>query len=166
MNEIWKDIPWSEWHYKVSSLWSVKSIKFSKEKILKYRNTWNGYFCVDIVNWDKKEKWKIHRLICELFLWKIDWKNEVNHKNWIKSDNRVENLEWCTRGENNIDSIKNRRDNSNKRLPVIQKDIEWNFIKKWNTPTEAWKYLNINIPSIFSCLAWRQKTCWWFLWCR
>ncbi|RKX24066.1 MAG: hypothetical protein DRP47_11960 [Candidatus Zixiibacteriota bacterium] len=43
----------------------------------------------------------IHRLLAKMFLQPVDGKNCVNHKNGVKTDNRIENLEWCTHSENN-----------------------------------------------------------------
>jgi predicted N-acyltransferase len=51
-------------------------------------------------NQERKEK-LVHRLIAETFIPNHENKLEVNHKNSIRNDNRIENLEWTTRSENN-----------------------------------------------------------------
>lgn len=53
-----------------------------------------------------KKDVRVHRLVAQLYLPKIDGKNEVNHINGIKTDNRVENLEWCSHQENCLHAYK------------------------------------------------------------
>ena len=70
-------------------------------KIMKQRKNKYGYMQVQITRDDKKRKlMSVHRLVALAFIPKIKGRDYINHKNGIKNDNRVENLEWCTLSEN------------------------------------------------------------------
>jgi len=101
--EIWKDIPEYEGLYQVSNLGRVKSLSFNrkgKEGIRKLQNHSTGYFEVILYNKKRNKHFLVHRLVVMAFFGKSDL--HVNHKNGIKTDNRLENLEYCTRSENMI----------------------------------------------------------------
>ena len=96
--EIWKDVPGHEGLYQVSNLGRVKSLRFGKERILKPTPDKDGYYQVDLWKGGEGKTNKIHRLVMLAFFGESDL--EVNHINGIKTDNRLENLEYCTPSEN------------------------------------------------------------------
>lgn len=77
-----------------------------KLKTLNTRKGKNGYVYVDLWKNGKGYSKTVHRLVAETFIPNPDNKSEVNHKNGIKTDNNVENLEWVTRTENQRHSWK------------------------------------------------------------
>lgn len=93
-----KDIPGYENIYSATEdgrVWSHRRNKFMSP----YTDR-NGYHQLVLIK-DKKPKcfW-VARIIANTFIPKIDGKNIINHKNGVKTDNSVNNLEWCTTGEN------------------------------------------------------------------
>jgi len=66
----------------------------------------HNYMMIDLCKNGKIKKHLIHRLMAETFLENKENKEQVNHINGIKGDNRLENLEWNTRSENQLHSIK------------------------------------------------------------
>jgi hypothetical protein len=116
-SEVWKDIQGYEGLYQVSNFGKVKSLqrvihhslkgsKTINEKILKQGIDSNGYLIVSLCKECKCKSIRIHKLICEYFIPNPEMKKVVNHINGIKTDNRIENLEWVTTKENNIHSHK------------------------------------------------------------
>lgn len=105
--EIWKDIPGFKGRYQASNLGRIKSIDWKssrgflrKGKIMKQCHEGNGYLQLHIVTNNGSKMLSAHRLIAKAFLPTTEGKEFVNHKNGIKDDNRIENLEWCSKSEN------------------------------------------------------------------
>lgn len=95
LTEIWANIPLYN-DYQVSNLGRIKSYKNGNEVILKGYVANNGYLTVSLNN----KKYSVHRLVADVFIHKIPEKNVVNHIDGNKLNNSVENLEWCTTGDN------------------------------------------------------------------
>lgn len=109
--EVWYPIEGYEGYYQVSSYGRVRSV----DRTVRFRNGHtrhytgkvlmlryhNGYAMVNLNKNGQLREHYVHRLVAENFLLHFKGKDWVNHINGIKSDNRVENLEWCTPGENN-----------------------------------------------------------------
>lgn len=100
----------------------------------------------------KGRVYRIHRLIAEHFIPNPQNKSEVNHKNGIKTDFSIDNLEWATRKENQIHSWKelNRKAPWSGRSgylhhaskPVNQFDVDGNLIKQHGSASQASKGLH------------------------
>lgn len=106
--EIWVSVKGFEMYYEISSSGRVKSVgshHLCKKGIL---NTWldkDGYERVGLSKKGKCVQRSVHRLVAENFIPNPDNKQQVNHKNGMRNDNRVENLEWVTDYENKRHSI-------------------------------------------------------------
>lgn len=100
--EIWKDIIGTEGFYQISDLGNVKSNISGSWNTLKTRINENGYIVVDILYSNyKKKTMRVHRLLGIHFIDNPNNYKIINHLNGIKTDIRLENLEWCTSSQNN-----------------------------------------------------------------
>jgi hypothetical protein len=153
MKEIFKDIPNYEGIYQVSNLGNVKSLKFGKEKIIK-KSFARGYHRVGLFDGVLRKQRSVHQLVAEAFLNHTPCGHElvVNHKNNIKTDNRVENLELITQRENtNKKHLKSKSKytgvsfckNSNKWVSYITYKGKQITIGRFNNEIDAYNsYLN------------------------
>lgn len=144
--EIWKDVVGFEEYYQVSNLGRVKSLARStnyknigtawrKERIRKPKLSNTGYYEVALAKEHKTYYKRVHRLVAEAFIPNPDNLPYINHINEIKTDNRVENLEWCT-PKYNIEVY------HESRMKVYQYDLKGTLIKVWHSITKAAKSIN------------------------
>lgn len=109
LEEKWKDVPYYEGVYKISSLGNVKELKDGKWVAkLKHTNRTTGYVSIILKKSGplKAKTAYIHRLVALAFLDNKDNKREVNHIDGNKSNNSLQNLEWVTSSENKVHAIK------------------------------------------------------------
>lgn len=98
--ENWIELPDSNGYYWISSLGNILSTKLKKERKIVLDHAGYGRLTLQYSSKGFKQTWMAHRLIAIYFIPNPLNLPEVNHKNGIKADNRVANLEWCTAKEN------------------------------------------------------------------
>lgn len=172
-NEIWKPVKDYEGLYEVSNLGRIKSLsKFhctsknysslgylSKEKILKPIIGVQGYLYVNLYKNKKHNFKRIHILVAQAFINNPNKFPMVNHKDENVMNNVVSNLEWCNNKYNLNYGTAQKRKAQKHNKPILQFDLNGNFIKEYESITQASKELNIKIDYISSCcLGRRRKT--------
>lgn len=173
--EIWKDIPEYENLYQISNLGNVKSLdktikdtkgrKYQKKGIiLKQRYDKYGYKYVKLTKKGKQKYMLVHRIVAKVFINNPENLPQINHKDENRTNNNVNNLEWCDCIYNNNYGNRNKKIQDRISKSIIQLDKNNNFIKKWKNSIEASKSLNINGGNIRSCCRNELKTAGGFIW--
>jgi hypothetical protein len=177
MKEKWKDIIGYEGFYMVSNLGRVKSLPkqagfmFRKERILKPNVTHHGYHRVTLQKDGHIKSLAIHRLVALAFIKNPNMLPYINHKDENKTNNCVNNLEWCDVAYNNNDGTRTERMSRSKingagSKVVLQYDTHGNFIKEWESAAEIERQLGFQHSNISSCcqLKPHYKTIGGFVW--
>ena len=147
-NEIWKDIPEYEGFYQVSSLGRVKSLCHTfkmknnktfnvKEKILQPILQKTGYYTFNLCKNTKRKCHSLHRLIATSFIENPLMYTCVNHKDEIKTNNSLDNLEWCTKSYNRKYGTCQERIIDSQRKRVVQLNSSGQIVKTWDSVNEA-----------------------------
>jgi hypothetical protein len=135
MEEIWRDVKDYIGLYQVSNWGRVKSIKCGKEKILKPGNDKDGYLIISLYKNGIQKTHKVHHLVWDVFgdTPRNGHKLQVDHKNLIKSDNRIDNLQLLNCRANSSKKTFKRKKSSqyigvsfNKKLQKWTASIEIN----------------------------------------
>ena len=140
MVEIWKDIKGYEGKYQVSNLGNVRSLNWRntgtvRNLYLKPQN--EGYLLVELANKGKTHTFSVHRLVANHFVSGYREGMVVNHLNEVKTDNRAENLEWCTHRENCTYGTSLERSSRNRKKPIEQIDKNGKVVCVWAGAVDA-----------------------------
>jgi molybdenum-dependent DNA-binding transcriptional regulator ModE len=169
--EAWKDVVGYEGLYQISNVGRVKAFaktvnssygktRTRKEIIRKNQKMTRGYLFIRLARSKKDAKaMSIHFLVAQAFIPNPKKKPEVNHINGIKTDNRVENLEWVTRRENirhavNIGLIKTGgASKSSRSIKCLTNN------KVYGSIIDAAKELGLSVSSVSKVCRGVQESC-------
>ena len=171
--ELWKHIP--GFQNEVSNLGRVRSLthtagngKVYQGKVLKNILTKSGYLNVTLITGSDEEKAvkRVHRLVAEAFCPNPDGKDEINHRDGNKENNRADNLEWVTRSENEQHAYDNNLINvlkgSKKPMAKLDEQDVLNIRKEYaegciqNELAEKYGVARQTISSIVNRKAWKH----------
>ncbi len=181
---MWKPIVGYYRKYLISDSGKVMSVARIKsnnqpipEKIMKQSTDESGYKYISLYNekLGKNKRHRVHRLVATAFIRNNNIKdNVVNHKNGIKGDNSVDNLEWVTYGENKSHSFKvlgekhwlkgkTGLDNPYSKR-VCQYDLDGNLLVIFDSVSDVFRFLGFSQGNISSVCRGERKTANGFKW--
>jgi hypothetical protein len=168
--EIWKVISGFP-NYEISTLGNIRNIVTGKTltPVIK-----GGYFHVSLSHNKLRKSFKMHRLVAIAFIDNPENKSDVNHKDKNKLNNKLENLEWMTRKENNVHRCQGIIITCNKNKPIfrINKETdeiieEYNSIElagEWAHKKNLTQNSHNGRNAIGNCLKGLKKTAYHFKW--
>lgn len=147
-------------NYEVSNLGRIRR----NGKILKPSKTTTGYLRVNLYKNGIMKSAYIHRLVAQTFLPNPQNLPMINHKDEDKTNNSIDNLEWCTAEYNNSYGTRIKRVVEKNSKPVLQYDFSGKFIKEFSSVSDAAEEIGVSLGTLSGALTGQQKTSKGYLW--
>ena len=178
MTEIYKDIKDLEGLYQVSNFGNVMSLNYNrteKPNLLKPCVDGKGYFRVTLCKNKKTKHCYVHRLVAEAFLINPENLPCINHKDEDKTNNSVENLEYCTYEYNCNYGTRNERagkaiSKAKKGIPnekcskkILQFTLDGEFIREWQSMAECTRN-GFDQSNVCNCCQGKRKSAYGYIW--
>lgn len=167
MQEIWRDICGYSGLYQVSNLGNVRSlgVHFIRSDGKPYTRDPRainpisnncGYLCVELHNRGLAKRFLVHRLVAQAFIPNPNNYPEINHIDENKTNNAVDNLEWCTHQQNSCHGtravrIKQTLKNRGRTVPVLMFSKQGELLRRFDGINEAASEMQISSGSIVEC---------------
>jgi len=156
--EKWKRIKNYD-NYEVSSFGNIRR----NNKLLSLKHKPKGYVQVQLCKNNVVENCSAHRLVANAFIEKIKNKDTVNHLDGNRSNNNVNNLEWCNNSENILHGYYENKDS--RIRPITQFDLNGNVLMEHNSVRKAARSLGKLVSTNIQCaLRGHSKTAYGFKW--
>ena len=161
--ENWKQVVGYEGLYEISSVGQVRSVlrkvwnpgrkcyRTQYSRILKQTLDSHGYKRVTLSKDGNINQFLVHRLVAIAFIPNPYNYSQINHKNEIKDDNSVSNLEWCNNEYNCNYGNHNSHISEAQSISVLQFNLDGSFVKEWKSAREAERKLGISNVNILRC---------------
>lgn len=168
MEEVWKDIPGYEGLYQVSNRGNVRSLNWGNRGIIRnlYLKKHNrGYRHVELTKNGQRKAFTVHRLVATVFIPNPNKHPSINHKDEDRTNNRVENLEWCTHSYNvRYSDARRSRKGKHYGRKIVQTDDDGCFVAEWPDLVALKKQTGFHPWSIVQCCDGHRKTAYGFKW--
>lgn len=149
-------------NYEVNQLGEIRHKK--RQKILKPRDNNGGYQYVNFKINGKNTNFAVHRIVANAFIPNPNGYTEVNHKDYNKKNNCVDNLEWVSSSQNKQHSYLKQENKKSRGKAVNQYTKEGIFLKTFDSVSDAAKELGCCVAAISNCCLGRTKTSQGFRW--
>jgi hypothetical protein len=177
MNETFVHIKGFEGLYKIGNLGTVMSCERRRgtnykcllsERHKKYSVDKNGYSIVSINKEGRVTSFRLHRLVASHFIVNEQDKPEVNHKDGNKLNNTIDNLEWCTRSENELHAYETGLKKSGSMWgnskAVLQYSVSGILLREWGCISDIVRELGFHKRLISNCCHGKSNSHKGFIW--
>ncbi len=136
-------------------------ININTGKVLKQCKDDGGYLIVNLYRNKKRKTYKVHRLVAEAFIPNPNNLPQVNHIDEDKTNNCINNLEWCTAKYNNNYGTRTEKT----RKTVLQLRMDGSIVRVWSSLIKIKKEFDFNISHISECCTGKRHSAYGYKWC-